>query len=257
MSDFIRKGNKPYGVVPFALIECKAMSPMARLVAVWIESKPEGWKVRPGVLQESLGISEKLWLKARKEMIAAGIFIHEKRRTVGGKWHWESVFDASRMHEAIAQTDSESLTIPPFSAHGKAADIEVRDQKKEQRQRQTSTMFAGFTKTKKTEAQPPEHDLEKLKKLHIGWVLNSLGIDWYDESGYVKFDNSKRARADSSGHWLWVEPDRTGDSGYGGSSIDLIKEVEGVDTACAIARLQCIYDDAIAQSESKKAAGIS
>jgi hypothetical protein len=48
--EITRKGGKPYGVVPFELLECRSLSPVARLVAAWIESKPEGWVVRPSVL---------------------------------------------------------------------------------------------------------------------------------------------------------------------------------------------------------------
>ena len=52
--DFMRKGNGPYGIVPFALLEYRALTPLARLVAAWILSKPAGWIVRPTVLQAAL-----------------------------------------------------------------------------------------------------------------------------------------------------------------------------------------------------------
>ena len=60
--EIIRKGNAPYGIVPFALLECRALPPLARLVTAWIQSKPTNWIVRPAALQTALGISEKQWL---------------------------------------------------------------------------------------------------------------------------------------------------------------------------------------------------
>lgn len=67
--EIVRKGVKPYGVIPFALLECHALPLSARVVAAWIEGKPVGWIVRPIALQKALGITEKQWLSARNAMI--------------------------------------------------------------------------------------------------------------------------------------------------------------------------------------------
>jgi len=227
--EIIRKGVQPFGIVPFALLEYHALSPLARLVAVWIESKPEGWIVRPGVLQKALGITEKQWLAARKAMIKAGIFTHRKHRKASGKWAWTSEFDAS----AIVKT------IPPLAAHGEPANIELRANK------QYTEVIRAYapddSKPVSRTTSRANENLHELKKIHIGHVLDALEIPWWQEGDYVKWNDHDRARKADDGHWLWYRVDGRGEPDNSGSAIDLLMDHEACSQAEAISHLRHIH----------------
>lgn len=236
----VRKGNKAFGLVPFDLIECKFLSVLARLVAVWIESKPEGWKVYPSVLQKALGITEKQWLSARRSMIAAGIFKHTRHRSKQGKWFWDSEFDLTPILNSI----------PPLAAHGKAADIKVRDTKIRNNSRQRTEAHCTDVQcappvSLKSKPMPIKQDIDDLKRLHIGHVLNDLDIDWWERGAYIYCGDFQRARKAEDGRWLWVEVDRKGEVSMSGSAIDLIAYETGCSTAQAINQLRRIYNGVV------------
>ena len=172
---------QPYGIVPIALLECRSLSPLARLVAAWIVSKPAGWEVRPTALQAALGISEKKWLSASKSMRLAGIFKQSKRPGPDGKWVWDSDLDLAPILG----------TIPPLGMHGEPVDIELRFKNKE---RYTKGLIASAHVANKIPSRKNEN-LDELKKFHIGFVLNDLDIEWYETGAYIEWDNARQTAA--------------------------------------------------------------
>jgi hypothetical protein len=239
-----RNVRTPYGVVPFYLLECQSLSPTARLVAVWIESKPEGWIVRPSMLQKDLGITEKQWLSARRAMMAVGIFSHRKYRKANGRWSWVSEFDATPILDSI----------PPLTAHGEAEDIEVREKELRNRSKQRAEVHRTVVHCtpdvfRKATLMSIKPDIEPLKKLHIGFVLDDLEIDWYKDGNYIYWDTHNRARKSEDGHWLWLEVNGRGENDNSGSAIDLIKSITGCTQAQAINHLRRIYREAEKEHE--------
>lgn len=236
---FTHNGGKPYGKVPFYLLECHSLPLSARLVAAWIESKPDGWIVRPSMLQAALGITEKQWLSARRAMMAVGIFTQRKYRKANGKWSWVSEFDITPILDSI----------PPLTAHGKAADIEIREKELRNKGVQnTEGHCKAATTVFHVAAKPPSKsnktDCSELKKLHIGFVLNDLEIEWYEDGYYLYWDTHNRARQHEDGHWLWIETNGRGEEENSGSAIDLIESVTGCSQAKAINRLRRIHREA-------------
>jgi len=232
--EITRKGGKPYGIVPFDLLECRSLSTLARLVAVWIESKPEGWVVRPSVLQTALGISEKQWLSARRAMISIGIFTHNKYRKADGTWEWKSVFDATPILRSI----------PPSAARGEAADIDIREKEiRNQGIQKTEATFAYAQAAPLglSTSTANKSDLNHLKTLHLGFVLDDLEIDWWTQGNYIHWGDYFRARQLEDGHWLWIEADGRSS----GSAIDLIMAESLCSQAKAINRLRSIYREAL------------
>lgn len=240
VGEFVRGGGKPYGIVPFELLECRSLPIHARLVAAWIESKPDGWVVYPSALQKALGISEKLWLSARRAMIAAGIFTHQKFRNADGQWNWKSEFDITPILNPI----------PPLAAHGEAADIEIRKEEIRDKGLQKTVdhcvaVNSALPANPKPSSGAKMSDLNELKKLHIGFVLNELGIDWDKEGNYIYWNDKSRACKADDGHWLWIEVDGAGETSDSGSAIDVIMSDRGCSQAHAINLLRCIYKEAM------------
>ncbi len=85
-----------------------------------------------------------------------------------------------------------------------------------------STMKAGGADgiAPKPSSKACESDLNELKKLHIGFVLSELEIDWHEGGDYIYWDDKNRAKKANNGHWLWVEVDSKGETVSGGSAID-------------------------------------
>lgn len=246
--EFIRKGNGPYGIVPFALLEYRALTPLARLVAAWILSKPAGWIVRPAVLQAALGISEKQWLTARKQMIDVEIFRHKKHRRPDGTWFWKSEFDAAPILS----------TTPPKAMRGETANLEVRDIEiriSKQKTVDLGTCVPTPLPPVSNKKSPNSADLNELKRLHIGFVLNDLEIEWDESGGYVYWSDKFRAKKADDGHWVFVEVDSRGDIYDCGSAIDLIISDTGCSTADAIYRLRRIYQNAMPEAANESSRG--
>ena len=225
---FVRNGGHPYGVVPLALLECRILTLNARLAAAWIIAKPEGWIICPKALQVALGFSEKQWLSARKSLMQAGLFKQSKKKGPDGKWVWNSELDLTPILG----------TIPPLGMHGEPGDIKIRVKNKGTKGAK-GVMVCAHDADKVLSRK--SNNLDELKKLHIGHILNDLDIDWYEEGIYVYWDTHIRARRAENGHWLWIQVDGKGEQDARGSAVDLIIDHTGCSMAEAMDRLNRIY----------------
>lgn len=75
--------TKAWGEVPEALVEDPTLSHAARLLGVWLAIRPDGWKVNKSQVKKVLGMGEKNWDKACRELTNAGYLSSEQVRKEG------------------------------------------------------------------------------------------------------------------------------------------------------------------------------
>lgn len=107
--------KRRYGSLPEDLLEDKRLSLDARLVAAWLEIKPDGWIVKIGHLRWALGIpGDTRWSRIASELQDAGYLKRRRVQGEGGRWGWEVTFVSFDFAES---TSSE----PGFSGFGSSA----------------------------------------------------------------------------------------------------------------------------------------
>lgn len=235
-----RKGSQPWAAVPFSILERKDLTPTTRLVAAWIIGKPPGWEVRITYMLECLGLSRWQWTAVKKQLAGIGAFRQVRTRGAGGLITWACEFDADALI---------TVTIVKKTSDGelgnKKEEVYKEESSRQRTEAKTADAVLGIPAPIKTSKRL---SIDDLKRLHIGYVLNDLGIEWWNEGKYVKWGDYFRARCDS-GRWLWVEADGTGDTRTGGSAIDLIAQESSCTTPEAISQLRAIYLNAIKQAK--------
>jgi hypothetical protein len=82
-----------WGSVPESLIEDQRLSADARLAAIWLTVKPDGWQILIGVMIHRLGMTTGRWQAARRELIAAGYLRSIRRQYPSGQIYWDQRFD--------------------------------------------------------------------------------------------------------------------------------------------------------------------
>jgi len=93
MSEIRIKHRARWGSVPESLIEDQRLSTDARLFAIWLTTKPDGWAIKIGVMLRRTGLTEGRWQAARRELIKAGYLISRRRQDDRGQIWWEQSFD--------------------------------------------------------------------------------------------------------------------------------------------------------------------
>jgi hypothetical protein len=87
----IRREWRGYSIVPNSILEMN-VSPVARLILAWVVGRPDGWVLILGHMLSTLRLSESVWLRARKEIIAAGLFEQRRVRRDDGTLAWQNDF---------------------------------------------------------------------------------------------------------------------------------------------------------------------
>lgn len=115
----------PFGIVPNALLEDKRLSLQARALAAWLVGRGDGFEIRIEALQKMLGISDKIWVSARRELEKVGWWNSRKFRVPSEKeknqgrpvFRWQHEFEFLEG----------SICIPPFSRDANCMDAKGGD----------------------------------------------------------------------------------------------------------------------------------
>jgi len=114
----------PYIMSPRDMIEYDEASPLtptARLVRMYLHdlSRRPGWKIYVAQVQRALGLSPGVWVRARRELEAAGYYRAQRMQIPGsGKYEWR-YFVYRDPHEMPATAKK---AIPPKSMDGPSND---------------------------------------------------------------------------------------------------------------------------------------
>lgn len=241
----LRTGLPPWAAVPYGILEHKDLSITARLISAWIIGKPLGWTFHVTHIQKSLGISRDRWATAKKELQLAGAIIQKRSPGKRGRFDWTIEFNpAPLLRDAIAE----------FSSDGEPSNL-VEDFNHKSFQKTKAASKADGSLSPKPLKRSSGFDIDYMKRIHIGFTLNHLGIGWDEEGSYVYWGDYSRARKDKeSGHWVWLTVDGQGEVEARGSAIDLIAHERGCSTAAAINELRQIVDEGLQSSETKRSA---
>ena len=124
---YVKKLRGKWSAIPDDILEDQShskrpyLSPAARLALAWMIGRPDGWEIHIKHMLGRLGISELIWRRVRKELIAAGFFRQIKRQDPHnkGKLIWvHEVGDEPIFHSSIP-----IKPMPRFSTHGEPEDI--------------------------------------------------------------------------------------------------------------------------------------
>ena len=113
----VRK-RRSFSAIPDDILEDNRMRTETRLVLGWLIGRPDGWEVRVGHVQKTLGISEGRWKTSRREMEKFGYLQQTRKKMADGTFLWEHTV-----------TDTPKTTIGGFSTDGPSTDGETIDGK--------------------------------------------------------------------------------------------------------------------------------
>lgn len=116
-----------FSQVPDDLLTDHSLSLATRAILAYLVGRPRGWTVYVAQIQRALGISEKLWLAARKEMLARGYFEQWRERGEGGKWEWSNVVYDTPTAPTIPPSGRDGESIPPSGMDGAGMDAQGGD----------------------------------------------------------------------------------------------------------------------------------
>jgi len=114
----IRK-RRSFSAIPDDILQDTRMRTETRLVLGWLIGRPDGWEVRVGHVQRTLGLTRPRWVKVRKELEAYGFLLQIRKRNGNGHFVWEHIV-----------TDTPNVprtTIASKSNDGKSIDGEPHD----------------------------------------------------------------------------------------------------------------------------------
>jgi len=114
----IRK-RRSFSAIPDDILQDTRMRTETRLVLGWLIGRPDGWEVRVGHVQRTLGLTRPRWVKVRKELEIFGFLLQIRKRDGNGHFVWEHIV-----------TDAPSVprsTIVSKSNDGQSIDGEPHD----------------------------------------------------------------------------------------------------------------------------------
>lgn len=83
--------KRPFSIVHDDILTDLRLSLQARTVLAYLLGRPANWTIYVIQVQKALGISEKVWARARKEMTLAGYYQQRKLKQANGKFCWENL----------------------------------------------------------------------------------------------------------------------------------------------------------------------
>lgn len=112
--------KKAWGAVPEALVQDRRLGHPAKVLGVWLTLRPDGWKVHKEQAKDVLGLGEKNWDKACKELTEAGYLSRVPVRVKGQFKGHEYCFDPQPEQLQTTSTGG-TASAPGATAHGGAA----------------------------------------------------------------------------------------------------------------------------------------
>lgn len=130
---------EPFSIVPRALQTNRALSPVARLVLSWLIGLPPGWQLSVTHLRAQLGISEKQWQRARRELETGGYFKQNRIKQPDGRFRWHYQWGVESGTISPNPSDGHTIDGKTTRCHPiqrQPADLKVRSEEKEKRGRE-------------------------------------------------------------------------------------------------------------------------
>ncbi|MGN6120561.1 MAG: hypothetical protein ACTHOA_12710 [Rhodanobacter sp.] len=159
--------------------ETRPLSPTARLVRMYLHdlSRRPGWTIYVAQVQRALGLSPGAWVRARRELEAAGYYRAQRTQAPGsGKWEWWH-FVYRDPHELPSAAKK---TIPPNSMDGSSIHGFTAD-KRTTTLRSTTTR-SSITQTHDSAASAAANDRRRAKPQPKVWQVRPSGIVcWYPD----------------------------------------------------------------------------
>ncbi|HSH83857.1 MAG TPA: helix-turn-helix domain-containing protein [Guyparkeria sp.] len=81
-----------FSIVPDNLILDNRLSPIARLIGIYLIGRPDDWDIRISDIRKNFGLGEDAWKRARRQLESAGYYTQERRKVGSGKWSWTYYF---------------------------------------------------------------------------------------------------------------------------------------------------------------------
>lgn len=123
------KSRRPWAAVPVDILEQSGLSPLARLVLIYLlglAARP-GWDIRVRHVQHALGLTQGAWQRARRELERAGYYSVARTRGDGGRLHWRhEVRDEGTI--GCKSTDGAATGGNPADIHS-SRDLSAREKK--------------------------------------------------------------------------------------------------------------------------------
>ena len=251
----------PFGIVPNSLLEDKRLSLQARALAAWLVGRADGFEIRIEALKKMLGISDKIWVSARRELENVGWWNSRKFRVPSEKeknqgrpvFRWQHEFEFLEG----------STCIPPFSMDAncmdaKGGDKQTRSNHEDINQKEKTTTNnvvvaddvqdvddvhvheltdAGFSE-KQARVLLQRHPLDKIREMIsygkekraknlAGFVIRGIAEDWKIEQKQMKnrFD-AGIIRSDRKTSYLGRDGFEIGDLVSTGEKIGKIEGIE-------------------------------
>lgn len=130
------KARRPWAAVPVDILEEAALSPLARLVLVYLlglAARP-GWDIRVRHVQHALGLSQGAWQRARRELERAGYYAVARERGDGGRLHWRHEVRDEAATIGCKSTDGDATGGNPADIHS-SNNLRAKEQQKHARAR--------------------------------------------------------------------------------------------------------------------------
>ena len=162
-----------FSAVPDSLFSCN-ISPASFKVAAWALGRPDGWVFHVGHMLNALSLTEKQWLRVRKELIETGFFIQKKSRDERNKIVWSNIFVDAPLYP--------ENSIPPksmdgISIHAKGMDAEgqdiAADLSRELKAAAADLSFSNIPKTKPSSALQEENPVRLVALKNGISILNA------------------------------------------------------------------------------------
>lgn len=155
------------------------LSPTARLVRMYLHdlSRRPGWTIYVAQVQRALGLSPGVWVRARRELEAAGYYRAQRIQAPGsGKWEWRHVVyrDPHELPPAVKKS------IPPKSMDGLSIYGSTAD-KRTTTQRITTTR-SSITHAHDSAVDAAASDQRRVQSQPKVWQERPSGIVcWYPD----------------------------------------------------------------------------
>lgn len=118
MSEFISIKRRAFSAVPDDILTDSRLGWTARVVLSWMLGRSSDFKLNIWHVRKTFKLSEQQWLRARREMQAAGYFQQKRERDSQGKIKWlQVVTDTPEQH--IATTTSNPEPYPQKPGYGR------------------------------------------------------------------------------------------------------------------------------------------
>lgn len=89
-----------FSIVADQILEARSLTFTARIVLAWALGRQDGFECWVWYMCKELGLTDKTWTSARKELVKAGFFKQARERGPDGKFIWRNEFTDAPLYQA-------------------------------------------------------------------------------------------------------------------------------------------------------------